>query len=739
MRLKAGIVSLMTLLLALGLFGLQATTVRADSTTDSATDFGNAVASMPEGLSIKQYFTPGNFTGTNSATVTDDKSSTDPTQAVRLTNDKNQLGTIWADDDYYFDLTRNQKASMWVYFGNRGTSAGDGMAFVLQNDPRGTAATATKSADGLPASGESLGVWGYPDDYTTSATNGVAGRAIQASWALEFDTFPNTQDPSSNVANMTDFDYYKVNFGASKPETKNPHIASAYPAQSSTYYRRYYSDKNYATTMNHQGIVPDVTSLSDGAWHHVTMQYTAPTTTGGKGLMTYTFNDKDPNTGQSATGKSSSYEVDPTKLTPATNPASPTATMAKWGFTGSTGSNYENNLVVFEQIPGLVDASAASTTTDVTTNKPVSDGAKINGGDRLRIDYNLTYNEGRTAWKDIQAQIKVPTNVSLTAAKVTYADGTTETIPIDGLSGQALDYTLQKTLDNSGSTGSGGATATISLYGRADNVDATVSSTVNTFRGSNALATADAAGFTIQKSTGTLALNLTSNSTVSMAPTDTTNLTGSASLTGATTSSAFTLHSSVNNGDETTTKFDGTDSSQTFSSVVKGSDLKQGTNTIDLYATDDNGDSSGTVTVTVTIGALGFGTVAPNSSFADTVLTGQATTIERNDDWSLTIDDSRGSGSGWTLQAATTPFTGKNIPDNTLKGSLVYVDSNHNTTVLGATPMTVMTHENNSTDTTTNVVDGWTADTGLLLKTNSDALQDDYSGTVTWSLINGVS
>ena len=73
----------------------------------------------------------------------------------------------------------------------------------------------------------------------------------------------------------------------------------------------------------------------------------------------------------------------------------------RWGFTGATGDSYENNLVIFEEVPGLVDVDANATLTDITQNKVVDNDGTVKGGDKVRLDYQLSYEGGKQEWKEM--------------------------------------------------------------------------------------------------------------------------------------------------------------------------------------------------------------------------------------------------------------------------------------------------------------------------------------------------
>lgn len=73
------------------------------------------------------------------------------------------------------------------------------MAFVLQDDARGSKAISTSVNIGKSAVGETLGVWGAAGGANQILNNQLTpgSGAIQNSLALEYDTFQNSTAASS--------------------------------------------------------------------------------------------------------------------------------------------------------------------------------------------------------------------------------------------------------------------------------------------------------------------------------------------------------------------------------------------------------------------------------------------------------------------------------------------------------------------------------------------------------------
>lgn len=707
MKFKTGLLGILVMVGVL-FMGSGLTGHAADTPDQDATDLTAAQASMPQGLPLNDYFTIGDFDGVNSAKVQDSTNpSTLGTQAVQLTNGKDQLGTIWASSALAFDLSRNEKASMWMYFGNRKGQAGDGMAFVLQNDLRGTKATALDK-NGKPASGESMGVWGYPDDLTSVNSATVAKQAIQSSWALEFDTFVNNQYLNDNYMNATNFDN----------NLRQPHVSAGFPAQTGTYQRKAVNigglNYDYATIMQHNNPIvgTDSSFLSNGNWHHLSLSWTASTNT-----MTYTIDDKDPTTGLAQAGQSRSTTISSSDLGGKTT--------ALWGFTGSTGGNSESNLVSFEQIPGLVDGSATGTVTDLTQNKTVADGGSVNTNDRLQLDYQLKYNSGSAPWRNVRAKLKVPTGITPTKGIVTNPDGTTSSFDVSNMTDQTLNVSLPQSLTISNPT------AKITILAKASSTATTVPSSQGDFVGSNAITSATMNGFKVNQLSSSLTLLLMSQPTVTVDAGKGATILGMGSvMNGKVGSNGITLHPTLNGQELATTKF----SPGSFSYAVPAESLKPGTNTLDMYASDTLGDVSNDLQVKINVGTLDFGNVSSTSTFKSTALIGTTQDILPDNDWQLNVKDTRSAGNHWQLQASTTSF--EDDAGHKLAGELRYRTSSDDLT-LTSTPTTVATGSSSEDGTATNIASGWNATTGLHMQINGDALAGKYTGEVKWTLTNG--
>jgi Legume lectin domain len=118
-----------------------------------------------------------------------------------------------------------------------GTTPADGIAFVIQNDPRGTAA--------LDAGGG--GSIGYGSNPNTST-----GTPISNSLAVEFDTYQNTDDPNAN--------HVAVQSCGPGPNSSD---------EAATY------DDGTPCNLGTNSSLGDIT-LADGNTHTVTIEYTPP-------------------------------------------------------------------------------------------------------------------------------------------------------------------------------------------------------------------------------------------------------------------------------------------------------------------------------------------------------------------------------------------------------------------------------------------------------------------------------
>ncbi|MFC6290406.1 L-type lectin family protein [Levilactobacillus angrenensis] len=514
MKLGGIIVGLLILGLIMGPQAVQA------ATTDKTEDIAGALKTAPQGGKVDGYFKTGQILNNSAKVVNTGRE--DGTQAVQLTDGGyNELGTIWTTDAAKMDLSQDQTASMWLYTGNKGVYSGDGMAFVLQNG--GIDASAVDTSDTkqpVPAVGETLGVWGYDANSKFSLgrdAQGLVKTGIQKSWALEFDTFSNEGVPplygdSPADINMKWKDYFSNSAHLANQfdvDVPKMHIASAYPGDAGAYDVsgkdfswgwpfRHNSHYSYAK-LRHQGIIfrehGSYQLLGTGHWQHLTLSWDALSES-----MKYTFDDKDPDNGTPRKGYSATVRIDKTKLGLAKNGSQ----KVRWGFTGTTGNatgNTETNLVIFEQVPSLVNVDATASLKDMTSNQAITQASDVvNAGDRLHLDYHLRYVSGREPWKDIQAKLELPKNIQFNSAKITYANGNSQNIT-DLISANKTGE-LNQQLDSLSTTN---LNATISLSGIAvSGGERVIPATNSSFTGTNAIAQADLTGVQVDENDQTV-------------------------------------------------------------------------------------------------------------------------------------------------------------------------------------------------------------------------------------------
>lgn len=576
-------------------FVLAMTSLVSFSSILAATDYNDAIKVAPHGITLNGIFQPGNGAGVSSASKTVNLTSgnaitTDANTAVKsvvtITDDKNQKAAIWSTNDNSFDLNKDATASMWVYLGNGGTAAGDGMALVLQNDPKGTAAIST-------GSGETLGVWAN-DILAESIFGNTSGYSdvskliktgIQNSWALEFDTHNNNGNASTgtNAGNAFDTTVDKSN-----------HIASGYPADSSNYtmrgnnwYEILTKHTAYFYNQNHLGLINYGKDLSNGLWHHVTLKYAAGNNT--TGSMTYTIDDKNPQTNVMTTGKSATVSIDKAKFN--------SSGAVRWGFTGSTGASYETNLVMFEQVPGLVNATATQTVTDLTQkNKDITNDGLVQSGDSLNFVTNLKYLGGKQDWKEISASLKIPNNVTLKTGTIDYSGAATdsETIDLTKMSNGEIVKAFKNNLSSSKYS-----SAKVTFTGTANKVatDTVVNSAQSEFTGPNAVVQSNTANFTIG---GTRTLTLSGISDVTVNEGNPAIISGTviSSLGGTFPAGTTTAAIKVNDSYSVSANV-GTDGK--FSVSIPSNQLKVGKNPYTVMATDQYGNQTTSYTANIIV------------------------------------------------------------------------------------------------------------------------------------------
>lgn len=535
--------------------------------------------------------------------------TTDPMAAIRMTNSTDQAAAIWSTLNNAIDITKKQTMSMWLYFGpsthKDGTGFGDGLAFVAQKSPDTINAFAHDSK-GI-GTGEALGVWGVDNDPSTSSTQAFAGTAIQNSWALEFDTHSNT---STGAGGGGYFDH-GVQSGS--------HIAYAYPAEQATYAgpfgsKPFFNPFNgslisggYYYGMNHNGY--QSATLHDGKWHHLTIEWQpAP-----KYQFTYWFDDKEPKTNKkldnpltaSVAGINADHFGGKANLKDG---------KMHWGFTATTGADYETNLIALESVPASVEGDVDNEIYDETQAKTVASNGTVNSGDQLDFRYTLTYDSGRDAWKNISTKLqqadnltyKTPGTTDGQIGHVEYDDGTTEPIYTSEIKPDEDDdvenypdriqHVLSKSLS---STGPKSATVVINATANNVNSDTPVASTVGHFDSDTIIKDTYTNPFVIKKAKP---INLTlDQSNISVEPNKDANITGTVSYTDGTaiTNSGITVHATLNGTALSNFTMDNSEAAGHLNFNIPAAKLTEEKNSLEVYVQDSNGNRSTTSTVLI--------------------------------------------------------------------------------------------------------------------------------------------
>lgn len=728
------IICFLSMILYLGLLAQPVHALTPDESADTV--FGRA---YPQGLADTTALFEK---GTIANNVTEFRPLDNGSAAILLTTGKtSQFGSVWSNVSAgnYIDLSKRQTLSMWMYFGKKQYNAGDGMAFVMQNDPRGIDAFA-QDANGNGVGGETLGVWGSTIDGSLPPL--TASRAIQNSWALEFDTYANPA-PDSDLNNLAYDNKFDLDLYTTDYTNNTNHIASNYPGLASAYgmdlslkhlYPFEFVDKYPGNTLlskDHRAF------LSNGYWRHLQLRWDPTDQT-----MTYTFDDIFFGTDDGKDGEPSpKYTVTRTMPIDTANFNLPAGdTKMRWGFTGSTGAAIENNFIIFESIPSLVEGDAKAQITDVTqnkvlTSKTAADNAVISG-DTMNVQYQLSYLSGTQSWQNIAAHVTLPDHIAYTSAKVTYPNTTKpeETIDLSGLTDRQITHKLAQVLDHNTTR------ANIDFVGTATGgtSEVTVDEETTHIIGSNLIEDATTVPFVI-KVAKPLTIATTQN-TVRVNRGEAATLPGTVRYEdgSALSNDQVTLHATVAGQTEPVTALAsaGSSTNGVYQLAIPADLLKVGQNTVTVYAKDAAGNKSNSLSYTVNVLGIVSLTASKTVDFNRGMSGTASQLLGRKGTWSVRLLDTRGSGEDWTVQASATDlYQG----DTKLNGAIVYINANGTKTPLTENTTAVATGTKVTNDTTdTEVTSVWTEDTGLFLETNGTNHTGAYSGTITWTATESI-
>ncbi len=715
-------------------------------------DFKNAMDTAPRGLNIDDpAFKLGTFDGNNGEVLRRNDDPTDYSGVLQVTNNVDQISAIWSNfaANNYFDMDKPQTLSMWMYFGrpypskdsDNALQVGDGMAFVLQNDPREYGAISTYK--NTPAVGETLGVWGadfnnLPDYYSGNfaTSEDVAKTAIQNSWAMEFDTFVNRLSMYDQINGKG------VSFDLNE---QGQHMGNNYPGEAATYnplYVKRINDSNkkkrYFTLDHRQG--NQYMNLTDQNWHHITIKWD-PTTHN----LTYSLNDKNlDGSWSNVLGYKYTINLDIDKFHFKTADH-----RLHWGFTGTTGRFTENNFIVFESIPSFINAESHVSIENITSGKPVKENDTVDFGDKLDFIYKLNYVSGTKDWEKILANIDFPSEVSFDSGTIEYDDGTpSETIDLKEISHNNIQHMLKKSLNSTH------ANALIVLHTTADKAkrSTTVSAKHASFKSDNFIIDDNTPSFRIR--TDSLMISTDPSGTINFPNKDT--IPDNILIDGSIwygngvpiKPSNITVYSKLNDSPSESMKLTKNKDYLTASFLlnIPKSQLHIGTNNLKIYAVSSVALNSVSAPVVLTSrevnisinvdGGLRFGEVSDNVSFqpVNSGYTGEM--VPRQDGWHVQVIDGRASGNSWTLQARAHDLI--NQSGQVLNGNIVYKN------VMGKLmPLADLTNiytntKDSDASQQIDITESWTDKLGMFLKLTSDSSAGKYSGKIDWVLNDGL-
>ncbi|AKP68307.1 lectin-like domain-containing protein [Companilactobacillus ginsenosidimutans] len=710
-------------------------------------DFRQAREKAPHGLAIDTLFEKGEYPSNTAKVIKPYQDNGLEFSILKVTSNTYQTGAIWSNvsKDNYIDVDKDQTLSMWLYLGNNGgviSYTGDGMAFVLQNDKKGVKAI-SKRNNGTVGTGQTLGVWGY--DYNARKKlnrEDIAKTAIQNSFAIEFDTFLNN-------GNVIDLDKgNSFDSGDDKhEEITREHIAMNYPDAPSTYTP--ISGMNNHFRMEHEqlrqiGMNNTKRMLSDKTWHHMTIHWHNKDEN--TGTLSYEFNDKNIVTrsvNKSGEIVSASMDVDINHFDLPHLDSKNVVRKLRWGFTGSTGQETENNLIVFESVPSMLNGNVSPSIYDDTQQKEVtSNDNQTFVGDQLSFKYELKYLSGQNSWNKNMATIDIPREVKYKSAEVIYSDGAREIIPAGAFDENAskLTYTLQNELNLQNSS------ATIVIRTESNNVykDLHVGPAHAKFESPYLILDTDTESFNIKYNSIHIRTEPSEGKTFD-------------SIQSIDDSNQIKVFVDKDNNtwmpkSHLVVNFNGKIDNIDISNLRKGVPYKivldknkfhPGENTFEVYAVENASSQRSPKKVLKYYVKeqkddlkLVFNKLV---SFKPVNGGEQGQLVHRNKDWEIEVVDSRQSGNHWTLLAQATGLKNEHSGDSDLNGELVFIDDagiSHSLKgyqQIKAGPS--VTSEVQSMD----IQKLWSPNRGILLKLHGKNNPGHYHGKIDWCLTDSIN
>ncbi|MHA3066910.1 L-type lectin family protein [Lacticaseibacillus saniviri] len=381
-----------------------------DGTMYSEPPLLSSTSGIPGYVPYGDYFSP--LSGGKSEII----QNPDKTQSVGLVVTKataQQNGAIWSNNPI-FDLNQqHQSVSMDLLIKSTDTvPSADGMAFAL----------AGQRPTRLGASGASLGVWSNTAPAPDFGSGLPLTNQLAKSAVIAFDTFTNA-DTLDRLVVLNNTDPYAFNLTPKPSYTSTQYLGFGYPDRTDTYflgssgsgfgafkapYLAFSGDKHNDTfaTLPTRPLDTNLQlySTSD-LWHVFEVSWDQNATKTG-GTLTYKLDNVGP---ANANGiKPAITRQVPWSYSDIDSIFGVSSSNRKLyiGFTGSTGTNYEANVLAFRTIPGIVNASGTVTLTKTDSPSTIIDASSIlKTNDQLTYHYSVNYDSSSTqSWPSNTSQ-----------------------------------------------------------------------------------------------------------------------------------------------------------------------------------------------------------------------------------------------------------------------------------------------------------------------------------------------